>query len=126
MRGPTVVALAALVLAPAALALPGKGTYRGTQTATTVTIAADGRTLTAVKLVPRRPPAACKLKNPVLTKLKLTPAGVLNTKVKVPNAVGKPLTLAVKLDFSVPYLGQISVTYSGSGCTFAFGDALAK
>jgi hypothetical protein len=114
------------VLVPAALALPGKGTYRGTQTATTVTIAADGRTLTAVKLVPKRAPAACRLKSPVLTKLKLTSAGVLNTKLKVPNAAGKPVTLALKIDFSTPYLGEISVTYSGSGCNFAFGDALAK
>jgi hypothetical protein len=126
MRRLVVAAVAALVLVPAALALPGKGTYRGTQTATTVTIAADGRTLTAVKLVPKRPPAACRLKNPVLTKLKLSSAGILKTKVKAPNVAGKPLTLAVQLDFSVPYLGQISVTYSGSGCTFAFGDALAK
>ena len=114
------------MLAPAALALPGKGTYKGTQTATTVTIAADGRTLTAVKLVPKRVPAACRLKNPVLTKLKLTSAGVLNTKVKAPNTAGKPVTLALKIDFSTPYLGEISVTYSGSGCNFAFGDALAK
>jgi hypothetical protein len=126
MRGPVVVAFAALVLVPAALALPGKGTYRGTETATTITIAADGRTLTAVKLVPKRPPVACKLRNPVLTKLKLTSAGVLNTRLKAPNAAGKPVTLALKIDFSVPYLGQISVTYSGSGCSFAFGDALAK
>jgi hypothetical protein len=125
MRGALVV-LVALVVVPVALALPGKGTYKGRETLSTVTVAADGRTLTAVKLVPKRPPAACKLKNPVLTKLKLNAAGLLKTTLKLPNTAGKPLTLAVRIEFFTPYLGNLSVTYKGAGCAFAFGDTVVK
>jgi hypothetical protein len=125
MRGLLVV-LAVLVVVPVALALPGKGIYKGRETASTVTVAADGRTLTAVKLAPRRQPAACKLKNPVLTKLKLNAAGLLVYKTTVPNTAGKPLKLVVRVEFFTPYLGNVGATYSGSGCSFAFSDTVAK
>jgi hypothetical protein len=125
MKGLLVV-LVALVVVPVALALPGKGVYKGRETPSTITVAADGRTLTAVKLAPKAQPAACKLKTPVLTKLKLSAAGLLLYKATVPNTAGKPLKLTVRIEFYTPYLGNLSTTYSGSGCSFAFSDTLAK
>jgi hypothetical protein len=125
MKG-LLVLLVALVAVPVALALPGKGTYKGRETASTVTVAADGRTLTSVKLAPRRVPAACKLKNPVLTKLKLNAAGLLVYKTTLPNTAGKPLKLVVRIEFYTPYLGNVGATYKGTGCSFAFSDAVAK
>lgn len=117
-----------LALAPAAVAaLPVKGaTYKGQTTATTLTMARDGRTISALRLAPARQPAACKLKNPVLKGLKITAAGKLTYRATVPNAAGKKIGLILKVEFYTDYLAEVTATYSGAGCRFAFSDTLNK
>lgn len=120
--------LAALVLAPAAFAaLPAKGAkFKGTESATTATIAKTGHTVAALKLGPKRVPAACKLKNPTLVNLKISGAGAFIYKATVPSASGKKIALTVRGTFQTDYLLSLDATYTGPGCTFAFSDTLTK
>ncbi len=118
----------ALVLAPAALAvLPAKGAkFKGIESTSTMTIAKVGRAVAALKLGPKRAPAACRLKNPTLTNIPIKAAGTFVYKATVPSASGKKIALVVKGTFQTDYLLDLTATYTGGGCFFAFGDALAK
>lgn len=122
------VLITALVLAPAALAvLPAKGAkFKGLESTSTMTIAKAGRAVAALKLGPKRAPAACRLKNPTLTSIPIKAAGTFVYKATVPSASGKKIALLVKGEFQTDYLLILSATYTGSGCSFAFGDTLTK
>ena len=122
------VLIAALVLAPAALAvLPAKGSrFKGTESTSTMTIAKAGRAVAALKLGPRRAPAACRLKNPTLVNIPIKAAGTFLYKATVPSASGKKIALTVKGEFQTNYLLILDATYIGGGCRFAFGDSLTK
>ena len=123
-----VVLIAALALAPAALAvLPAKGAkFKGTETTSTMTIAKAGRAVAALKLGPKRAPAACRLKNPTLVNIPIKAAGTFVYKATVPSASGKKIALTVKGTFQTDYLLTLNANYAGGGCTFAFSDSMTK
>ena len=118
----TILAISGTALA----AIPKNTRFKGKETASYLVTGKDGRSVAQLKLASPRTPAACRLKNPILTNLKVSPAGTFAFKGSVPTASGKKISLKVTGSFLTDYLANITALYSGPGCSFAFSDALAK